>query len=225
MLTYWLMCVCVCVCLCVCVCMYHLPIVSLRSALHIELYSLHCSLISERILLSLEVPKLLPLVPLIRLRWVWNVGVILKGENQRTGTKSGPRAALSITNATGLALDRTQAFTVRGLRLAVWSIARPVYPFRYISNILKSGYYLQGNTPHLDCLNMFRKTVAVENQTSLRVMLKQVVEELLFCEGRNAIELECWVQSLPVWLLWDTVGWVWSYKLQTGKWRSRARCN
>ena len=67
-LAYVCVCVCVCVFVCVCVCMYHLPIVSLRSALHIELYSLHCSLISERVLLSLEVPKLLPLVPLIRLR-------------------------------------------------------------------------------------------------------------------------------------------------------------
>jgi hypothetical protein len=53
-------------------------------------------------------------------------------------------------------------------------------PFRFISNILKAGCYLQENTPHLGCLNMFRKTVAVENQTRLRDtrMLKQVVQRI-----------------------------------------------
>ena len=115
-----------CVWVCVCVCVYHFSVVSVPSVLHIELYSVHCSLISERVLLALEVPRLRPLVLLIRLRWIWSIGVISTGENLWTGTKSGPNATLSITNATGLARDRTQAFTVRGLRLAVWSMAQSV---------------------------------------------------------------------------------------------------
>ena len=56
------------VCVFVCVCVYHLPVVSLPSDLHIELYSLHCSLMSERVLLSSVVPRVLPLVLLLRLR-------------------------------------------------------------------------------------------------------------------------------------------------------------
>jgi len=86
------------------------------------------SLIFQRTLLCLKVPRLLPLVLLIRtvLRWsalyiVW--GIMLTGQKWRSQNKVWSSANFPPQIAHGLSRDRTLAFGVRSQRLTLCCLA------------------------------------------------------------------------------------------------------
>ena len=86
---------CVCVCVCVCVCAIYISFLCLvLCILNCILCIAHWYLKEYCFLRSSEVPRLRPLALLLRLRWIWSIGLILTRKNRRSGTKSGPSATL-----------------------------------------------------------------------------------------------------------------------------------